>query len=331
MRDTMQAYVLDGTTDDFAGAVRSIDTAELPEGEVTIKVAYSSINFKDAMVNAGLGKMVRTFPHVPGIDLSGVVLEDTSGRFKEGDEVSLTGHEVGLGHFGGYAQYARMPADWVVKLPQGLSLFEASALGTAGFTAMLAVMALERNGLRPEHGPVLVSGATGGVGITAVDMLARGGYTVAAGTGKADMHGLLGKLGASRFVSREEMLDDSPKVLLKEEWAGAIDQVGGKTLEYILRTTSTGGPVALTGNVGGNAFSTTVLPFILRGVNLLGVDSQRCPMPLREQAWSRLAGDLKPQFLSEISQVIALEALPEKLKEILAGGAKGRFVVKMPE
>lgn len=330
MKDSMKAYVLDGSVEEMKGAVREIDTAELPAGDVTIKVEYSSINFKDAMVNAGVGRMVRKFPHVPGIDFSGEVVEDSTGRLSPGDKVSLSGHEVGLGHFGGYAQFARVPVDWVVKLPEGLDTFEASALGTAGLTAMLGLLALERNGVRPEQGEVLVSGASGGVGSTAVDILARAGYSVVAGTGKAEQHEMLLRLGAARCIAREEMADDSGKVLLKEGWAAAIDQVGGATLEFILRTTRKGGSVALTGNVGGNAFSSTVLPFILRGVNLLGMDSQNCPMALREEAWAKLAGGLKPKFLTEIARPIPLEALPEKLPEILAGGARGRYVVEIP-
>ena len=330
MKDTMQAYLLEGDADSFTASVKSFSTADLPDEDVTIKVEYSSINFKDSMVNKGLGKMVRTFPHVPGIDLSGVVVSDRSGTFSEGDRVSLTGYEVGLGHFGGYSEYTRMPADWVVKLPEGLSTFEASALGTAGLTAMMAVMALETNGVRPDQGPVLVTGATGGVGAIAIELLTRAGFEVTAGTGKADMHDLLKKLGAKALISREEMVDDSPRVLLKEQWAGAVDQAGGNVLEYILRTTKTGGSVALTGNVAGNPFATTVLPFILRGVNLLGVDSQHFPMEKRQIAWDRLGGALKPQHLKEIATEITLEQLSEKLPEILGGGARGRYVVKLP-
>ena len=331
MKEMMQAYVLEGTVDDVKGSVGTFPTAQLPAEEVTIKVEYSSINFKDSMVHKGLGRMVRNFPHIPGIDLSGTVVEDTSGRFSAGDKVSLTGNEVGLGHFGGYSEYTRMPADWVVKLPEGLSTFEASALGTAGLTAMLGLMALERNGVTPDQGPVLVTGAGGGVGSIGVELLARAGFEVTAGTGKPEMHELLTKLGAKSFVTREEMEDDSGKVLLRETWAGALDQVGGTTMEYLLRTTKIGGSVAVTGNVKDNAFSTTVLPFILRGVNLLGVDSQHCPLAQREEAWQRLGGKLKPAHLEEIGQVITLEDLPEKLPEILKGGAKGRYVVKLPE
>ncbi|MCH7479378.1 MAG: acryloyl-CoA reductase [SAR324 cluster bacterium] len=330
MEKTMQAYVLEGSAEAPQGSVTTFETANLPEGEVTVKVEYSSVNYKDAMINVGAGKMVRKFPHIPGIDFSGEVISDATGRLQPGDKVTLSGHEVGLGHFGGYAQFARVPAAWVVKLPAGLNTLEASALGTAGFTAMLGLMALERNGLTPGAGPVLITGATGGVGSTAVDIFARAGYTVAASSGKADMAEFLRKLGAERVLAREEVQEDSGRVLLKEEWAGGLDQVGGPTLEYLLRATRTGGSVAATGMVHSHTLSTTVYPFILRGVSLLGVDSQHCPMEVREAAWAKLGGKLKPKFLSEIAREIPLADLPGALKEILAGGARGRYVVKMP-
>ncbi|MEE8436094.1 MAG: zinc-binding dehydrogenase [bacterium] len=227
---------------------------------------------------------------------------------------------------------ARVPlnqAGWVVPLPDGLSLEEAMVLGTAGFTAMLSELALERNGLRPEQGPVLVTGATGGVGSTAIGILARTGYQVTASSGKPDMKDFLTKLGAGEILSREDVVDESPKVMIKEQWAGAVDTTGGGTLEYLLRTVKTGGGVALSGMVHGHAFSTTVYPFILRGVNLLGIDSVNCPMEPRLEAWARLAGELKPANLGDIARMIALDDLPGKLKEILDGGARGRYVLKL--
>ena len=329
MKEQMKAFVLEGSADAVKGAVTSFDTASLPDGEVTIQVAYSGINFKDAMISHGVGKMVRDFPHIPGVDLSGEVIEDSSGRFQPGAKVLVTGYDLGVRWLGGYAEYARVPADWVVPLPDGLSLEEAMALGTAGFTAMLSVLALERNGLRQEQGPVLVTGATGGVGSTAIGILARAGYQVAASSGKPEMKDYLTKLGAGEILSREDVVDQSSKVMLKEQWAGAIDTTGGGTLEYLLRTVKAGGGVALSGMVHGHAFSSTVYPFILRGVNLLGIDSVNCPMEPRLEAWARLAGDRKPAKLGDIARVIALEDLPGKLKEILDGGARGRYVLKL--
>ncbi len=329
MNESMRAYVLEGTPDAVQGALKTLPTANLPAGEVTIQVRYSGINYKDAMIHAGVGKMVRKLPHVPGVDLAGTVVSDSSGKFKAGAEVLVTGYDLGVAHWGGYAEFARVPAAWVVPLPAGLSAQEAMILGTAGFTAMLAVMALERNGLKPASGPVLVTGATGGVGCIAVDILARAGYQVAASSGKADMKDFLTTLGASQILSREQVVDASGKVFLKDQWAGAVDNVGGQTLEYLLRSMKLSGSVALTGLVHGHAFSGTVYPFILKGVNLLGVDSVNCPMEPRLEAWRLLAGPRKPPHLSTIGHEIPLADLPAKLKEILAGGARGRYLVKV--
>ncbi len=329
MKDTMQAYVLEGTPDAVRGSVTTCATDRLPDGDVTIQVACSGINYKDAMIAHGVGKMVRTLPHIPGVDLAGAVVSDRTGRFAPGAKVLVTGYDLGVAWLGGYAEYARVPAGWVVPLPAGLSEQEAMTLGTAGFTAMLSVLALERNGLRPGQGPVLVTGATGGVGSCAVDILARAGYEVAASSGKADMKGFLTRLGATQLLTREQVVDASARVMLKEQWAGAIDTAGGPTLEFLLRTVKTHGSVALTGLVHSHAFSSTVYPFILRGVNLLGIDSVNCPMDVRLEAWRHLAGDRKPRHLAEIGHVIGLAELPAKLKEILDGGARGRYVVRL--
>jgi putative YhdH/YhfP family quinone oxidoreductase len=327
MKDQIRAYVLDGTPDAVQGGLKTIPSASLPPGEVTIQVHYSGINYKDAMVAAGAGKMVRKFPHVPGIDLAGTVESDSTGKFKAGAQVLVTGYDLGIGAWGGYAETARVPSGWVVPLPPGLGLKDAATLGTAGFTAMLAVMALERNGLKPSHGPVLVTGATGGVGSLAVDILARAGYTVAASSGKPDMKEFLAKLGASQILTREQVTDASGKVMLKEQWAGAVDNAGGTTLEYLLRTVKGWGSVALTGLVSSPQFSASVYPFILRGVNLLGIDSVNCPMDIRLEAWRLLAGTRKPRHLDDIAHPIGMDELPAKLKDILAGNARGRYVL----
>jgi putative YhdH/YhfP family quinone oxidoreductase len=329
MNESMRAYVLEGTPDAVQGTVKTLPTANLPAGDVTIQVEYSGVNYKDAMIHAGVGKMVRKLPHVPGVDLAGTVVSDTSGKFKAGAPVLVTGYDLGVAHWGGYAEFARVPAAWVVPLPAGLTAQETMILGTAGFTAMLAVLALERNGLKPALGPVLVTGATGGVGCIAVDILARAGYQVAASSGKPDMKDFLTTLGASQILTREQVVDTSGKVFLKDQWAGAVDNVGGQTLEYLLRSLKLSGSVALTGLVQGHAFSGTVYPFILKGVNLLGVDSVNCPMEPRLEAWRLLGGPRKPPHLKEIGHEIALADLPAKLKEILGGGARGRYVVKV--
>jgi acrylyl-CoA reductase (NADPH) len=329
MKESIRAYVLEGSADHVSGRLRDVPSANLPAGDVTVRVTYSSINYKDAMIAAGVGRMVRNFPHVPGVDLAGEVREDRRGTLKPGEKVLVTGYDLGVGWFGGYAEYAKVPGEWVVPLPKGLTDWEAMALGTAGFTAMLALMALERNGLGPERGPVLVTGATGGVGSIAIDLFAGAGYSVAASSGKPDMRPFLEKLGAAQILTREEVNDSSPKVLLKETWAGAVDNAGGDTLSYLLRTTQTGGSVALCGLVQGNQLHATVYPFILRGVNLLGIDSVNCPMEQRLRAWERLAGPNKPRNLREIGRTIGLDDLPRCLKEILSGGARGRYIVQL--
>ncbi|MBI3991840.1 MAG: oxidoreductase [Candidatus Lambdaproteobacteria bacterium] len=330
MKAAMQAYVLEGTADAPKGAVTAFDTAKLPADDVTIKVAFSGINYKDAMVAAGAGKMVRNFPHIPGIDLSGEVVEDASGTFRAGQQVLVTGYDLGVGHLGGYGQFARVPKGWVVPLPQGLDLREAMVIGTAGFTAMMSLLAMERNGLKPGQGPILITGATGGVGSIAIELFSRAGYDVTASSGKPDMTDFLKTLGAKEVIGREALLDESKRVMLKETWAGAVDNVGGTTLEYLLRTTKGWGSVALCGLVQSPMYSGSVYPFILRGVNLLGIDSVNCPMSIRLEGWRRMAGPLKPRHLKEIGKTIHLADLPAKLDEILKGGARGRYVLELP-
>lgn len=262
MPETFKAFVVNKTTESFEAGFKELKVDNLAQGEVLIKVAYSSVNYKDGLASIPDGKVVRKYPLVPGIDLSGVVVESGDAKFKPGDEVIATSYDIGVAHDGGFAQYARIPARWVVGLPKGLSLKEAMALGTAGFTAAIAIHQLERNGLKPDNGPVLITGATGGVSSLAINMLSQLRYTVAASTGKTSSHEYLTSLGASEFLTREEASAESNRPMERERWAGSIDSVGGSTLAYLIRTTRQSGSIASCGNTSGVNFSTTVLPFI---------------------------------------------------------------------
>ncbi|NUQ56043.1 MAG: acryloyl-CoA reductase [Dehalococcoidia bacterium] len=312
------------------GGMRTMSADQLDAGEVTIRVRYSSINYKDALAATGAGKIIRRFPCVGGIDLCGEVVDSVDARFRPGDKVIATSFDIGVAHHGGYAEYARVPAGWVVPLPAGLTTKEAMALGTAGFTAALSIHQMERCGLATANGPVLVTGATGGVGSTALSMLAGLGYTVAGSTGKDSEHQFLRDLGATEVLSREEVSAESPRPLESERWAGAVDPVGGATTAYLIRSMKYGGSIALSGLTGGTVVGTTVLPFILRGVNLLGIDSVFCPMPLRLAIWKRMAGDLKPRGLLEtIAQETTLEGVADATAQILQGRIRGRVLVNL--
>jgi acrylyl-CoA reductase (NADPH) len=329
VQESFAAYVVKKNDDRVEGEVTTLRADQLPAGDVTIAVAYSSLNYKDALAATGQGGIVRNYPHVPGIDAAGTVVESQSAAVAAGDRVLVTGYDLGVGSFGGYAAYVRVPAAWVVKIPATLTTFDAMVLGTAGFTAAMCLLAMERNGTRPEQGPVLVTGATGGVGSVAVDLLAQQGYTVAASTGKTDQHDYLRQLGASQILHREEvsLTGDRLRPLLTGVWAGAVDTVGGATMSYLLRTVNYGGNIALCGLVGGHDFAGTVIPFLLRGINLLGIDSAMCPMAYRQTIWQRLATDLKPRHLGQIAQVITLRDLPGAIAAILKGQVKGRLLV----
>lgn len=328
MRSDFQALVVSNEPQ-FRVEVQTLALEDLPPGEVLIEVAYSSVNYKDGLAAHPEGRILRSYPFVPGIDLAGKVVSSQDSRYKEGDEVLITGYDLGVTHYGGYSQYARVPADWIVPLPPGLTLKEAMILGTAGFTAGMSVDKLQQMGIRPESGPILVTGATGGVGSTAVAMLAKLGYEVVASTGKASEQDFLRRLGASEVLSREEVTAPSKRALEKERWAGAVEPVGGATLPYVLRTVKYGGAVALSGLAGGNEIHTTVYPFILRGVQLLGIDSVFCPMDYRLQVWQRLATDMKPEHLQEIGFEVSLQELPDTLAAILRGEIRGRAVVRL--
>jgi acrylyl-CoA reductase (NADPH) len=310
-------------------AIETISDADLPPGEVTVAVEYSTLNYKDGMILNGIGRLVRKYPHVPGVDFAGIVEQSSSPDYKPGDKVVLTGWRVGEMSWGGYAQKARVQASQLVALPAGLSTKHAMAIGTAGFTAMLAVMALEQHGLKPENGEVLVTGAAGGLGSVAVAILAKLGYRVAASTGRPETHDYLKTLGASTFIDRGDLAKPSGRPLDSERWAGAVDSVGSTTLATVLTQLKYRASAAACGLAGGNDLATTVIPFLLRGVNLLGIDSVMCPRPQRLQAWGRLAQDLPLDKLDKMTQTIPLDGLPEWGERILKGGVRGRLVVEV--
>jgi acrylyl-CoA reductase (NADPH) len=301
----------------------------LPPGEVLVRVRWSTLNYKDGMILAGLGRLVRTYPHIPGIDFAGTVEESASPDWVPGDEVVLTGWRVGEQRWGGYAQYARVPAGWLVRVPKGLTARQTMAIGTAGFTAMLAVMALERHGIDPAAGEMLVTGAAGGVGSIAIAILSRLGYRVTASSGRPETHEFLRSLGAAEIIDRAELAAPSTRPLQTERWAGAIDAVGGTTLATLLTQMNYRGSVAACGLAGGSDLNTTVIPFLLRGVNLLGIDSVLAPLKERQAAWRRLAGDLPAPLLDALTETIPLAALPDYGARILKGQIRGRVVVEI--
>jgi len=325
--DGFKALVLDRDESGVSGALKTLNTEALPAGDVTVRVAYSSLNYKDGLVLGGKGRLVRDYPHVPGVDLAGTVEASDSPDFKPGDEVLATGWFIGERHWGGYAQKARLKSDWVLPLPEGLSAKRAMAIGTAGLTAMLCVLALEEHGLAPGDGEVVVSGAAGGVGSIAVAVLAALGHRVTASTGRAETHDYLRSLGAEAIIDRAELAEPSTRPLASERWAGAVDGVGGQTLANILRATRYGGSVAACGLAGGADLPVTVIPFILRAVNLLGIESVQCPMARRKLAWERLARDLPMAALDTATEVVPLEKVLELGPQILKGQVRGRVVV----
>ena len=310
------------------GRLVTVTLDDLSEGEVVIETAYSSVNYKDALAVAGTARIVRRFPLTGGIDLAGSVVSSESPLFEKGDQVVVTGYELSVTHDGGYAGFARVPAEWVVRVPDGLSAFDTMAIGTAGFTAALCIVQMESNGLSPERGPVIVTGATGGVGSVAVELLATLGYDVTALTGKDSEHDHLRSLGAKEVLSRHE-LEMGTRPLEKSMWAGAVDPVGGDILAWLTRTMKYGGCISSCGLTAGIDLNTTVLPFILRGVSLLGIDSAACPMARRQEVWRRLGADMKPTRLPTVAKEITLADLPEAFATLLAGEARGRTVVKL--
>jgi acrylyl-CoA reductase (NADPH) len=309
--------------------LETLDESRLPPGEVTVAVEYSTLNYKDGMILEGQGRLVRAYPHVPGVDFAGTVLASDSPEYRPGDPVILTGWRVGELHWGGYAERARVPASFLVRRPEGLSAKQAMAIGTAGFTAMLAVIALEKHGLKPGAGEVLVTGAAGGVGSIAVSLLAALGYRVAASTGRPELRDYLMGLGAAELIDRAALATKPTRPLDRERWAGAVDAVGGLTLATVLTQLRYRASIAACGLAGGSDIPTTVIPFLLRGVNLLGIDSVMCPPDERIEAWRRLARDLPLDKLEAATQTVPLAEIPGLAPRILKGEVRGRIVVDL--
>ena len=323
----VRALVLEEKDGKVGSDIREIAEDELPEGDVIVDVTHSTLNYKDGLILKGLGRLVRHYPHVPGIDLAGTVAQSSNPAWKRGDPVVLTGWRVGEMRWGGYAEKARVRGEWLVRLPKAIDARRAMAIGTAGFTAMLAVMVLEVDGVKPESGEVLVTGAAGGLGSVAVAVLAKLGYKVTASTGRSDTHDYLKRLGATTIIDRASIEKPTGKPLESERWAACIDAVGGGTLANVLASMKYHGVVASCGLAGGTKLDTTVIPFLLRGVSLRGLDSVMCPLLTRQTAWQRLAKDLKPELVDSMIVEAKLSDLPRLADDILAGKVRGRVVV----
>lgn len=311
--------------------LKEVSLDSLPAHEVLIRVEYSSLNYKDALSATGNRGVTRNYPHTPGIDACGTVIYSADQSFKKGDQVLVCGYDLGMNTPGGFGQYIQVPADWVMPLPEGLSMSESMMLGTAGFTAALALHKMEMNGQKPGNGPVLVTGAGGGLGSLAINILSRSGYQVIAATGKTSAHEYFKSIGAAQVIDREQVTDKSGKLLLRQRWAGVIDTVGGNILSTAIRACQPHGNVAVCGNASSFELAVNVYPFILNGVNLLGIDSATCPMELRKQVWKKLADDWRPEALKMISREISLEALPEHIHLLLEGKIRGRMYINLKD
>jgi putative YhdH/YhfP family quinone oxidoreductase len=327
--ESYRALVVRENHGEVEGKIEEVTLDFLPDNEVLIKVAYAGLNYKDALSYSGHRGVTRHYPHTPGVDAAGTVVKSSNGRFQIGAKVIVTSYDLGMNTKGGFAEYISVPAEWVVPLPDSLSLKEAMIMGTAAFTAALALHKMEQNGQSPDLGEVVVTGASGGVGSMAVAILARRGYRVIASSGKQEYYDWLKQLGAKRCVNREEVNDDSGKPLLAYKWAGAIDTVGGNTLATLLKACARNGNVATCGLVASPELNTTVYPFILNGVNLLGVESAETPMPLRIKLWELLSGVYKPNNLDEMGKLVSLEEIPMYMEDILEGETVGRIVADM--
>lgn len=324
------ALVVDKTADkQFVRQICKRSIADLPDGDLLVRVRYSSLNYKDALSATGHPGVTRQFPHTPGIDAAGEVVACASGAFAPGEKVLVTGYDLGMECDGGWGEYIRIPAEWAVRLPAGLTLRDAMALGTAGFTAALSVLKLERAGVTPADGDILVTGATGGVGSIAVSILARAGYRVVAATGKSDDEPFLRRLGAAEVIPRDQVTAGAERPMMKERWGGVVDVVGGETLAAAIKSTRYGGAVTCCGLVGSIDLNLNVYPFILRGVSLIGIDSVNCPRGTRLQVWEKLAGAWQPEHLAEVVTEVPLAGVEEKIQAILKGGIRGRVVVEM--
>lgn len=326
------ALVVDKTSDNrFVREIRERTIADLPPGDLLVRVRYSSLNYKDALSATGHPGVTRQFPHTPGIDVAGEVVSCESGTFEPGAAVIVTGYDLGMETDGGWGEYIRIPAGWAVRLPERLTLREGMVLGTAGFTAALSVLKLEQAGVRPTDGDILVTGATGGVGSVAVSILARAGYRVTAATGKSFDEAFLRSLGAAEVISRKEVTEGAERPMMKERWAGVVDMVGGETLAAAIKSTRYGGAVTCCGLVGSPDLPLNVYPFILRGVRLIGIDSVQCPADTRLLVWDKLSDTWKPEQLAEMATEVSLDGLEEKIQAILHGGIRGRVVVKFED
>ena len=324
-----KALMLEEKDGKVTSSIHQVDEAKLPDGDVTVAVSHSTLNYKDGLILTGQGRLVRAYPHIPGVDFAGTVAESAHKDFKPGDAVILTGWRVGESRWGGYAEKARVKGEWLVPMPKELDARRAMAIGTAGFTSMLAVMALEDHGITPKMGPILVTGAAGGLGSVAIAILAKLGYQVVASSGRAETHDYLKSLGAGEILSRDSVSQPSGKPLEGERWAGVIDSVGGQTLAAVLPQLMYHGAIASCGLAGGAKFEATVIPFLLRGASILGIDSVMCPMPRRRAAWQRLATDLPMEKLEATIQTAKLEDLLALGSQILEGKVRGRVVVEI--
>ena len=313
----------------FTRGITERSLNDLPDGTLLIKVEYSSLNYKDALSATGNPGVSRNFPHTPGIDAAGTVVSCDDGRFKEGDEVIITGYDLGMNTPGGFGEYIRIPSEWAVAKPEGLSLKESMVIGTAGFTAGLSVQGLVEHGITPDKGDILVTGATGGVGSVAVALLAKAGFSVVACTGKKEHESFLKKLGASKVITRDELLESKERPMLKEQYAGAVDTVGGEYLAQAIKSTQYGGSVTCCGLTASADLNVSVFPFILRGVSLLGIDSVQCPMPPRLRLWDKLASEWKLECLNDLTEEVSLDDVSQKIDAILKGELSGRTLVKL--